>query len=84
MSMVKKSITVTAQQDMWVKNLLAKGDYASDSEYFRELIRRDQAQRSDYQDLKTAIQDGIDSGESELSVQDIWAAAERRHRNRNG
>ena len=43
MAMIKKSITVTDQQNEWIQVQMAKGQYASDSEIFRELIRERQA-----------------------------------------
>ena len=39
MGMVKKSITITEQQEKWIQSLLAKGQYASDSEIMREALR---------------------------------------------
>ncbi len=42
MSMVKKSISVTNQQDQWIKAQIAKGHYGNDSEVIRELIRERQ------------------------------------------
>ena len=42
MSLVKKTITVTEQQEQWVKSQIAMGDYASDSEVIRDLIRKEQ------------------------------------------
>jgi antitoxin ParD1/3/4 len=39
MVMIKKSITVTSQQDEWLQSQIAKGVYANDSELFRDLIR---------------------------------------------
>ena len=37
MAMVKKSITVTDQQEQWMQAQLATGNYASDSELLRDL-----------------------------------------------
>lgn len=42
MSAVRKTITVTPQQDNYIKAQVAAGHYTNDSEYFRDLIRRDQ------------------------------------------
>lgn len=41
MAMVKKSITVTEQQEQWMQAQLATGNYASDSELLRDLIRKE-------------------------------------------
>ena len=42
MSMVKKSITVTEQQDHWIKAQIKMGHYGNESEVVRELIRERQ------------------------------------------
>ena len=42
MALVKKSITTTDRQEQWSRTQGASGDYDSDSEYFRTLIRQDQ------------------------------------------
>jgi antitoxin ParD1/3/4 len=78
----RKTITLSKQQDAWVKSRIASGDYTNDSEYFRDLIRRDQEQKLSA--LKQAIQEGLDSGISDRTVSDAWNEAERRYRARNG
>lgn len=42
MAMVKKSITVTDQQDNWIKAQIETGHYGNESEVVRELIRERQ------------------------------------------
>jgi len=42
MTTVRKTITLTAQQDKWVKQQVDAGGYTNDSEYIRDLIRREQ------------------------------------------
>jgi len=42
MAMVKKSITVTDQQDNWIKTQIERGHYGNESEVLRELIRERQ------------------------------------------
>ncbi len=79
MATARKTITLTEQQNEWVKVQILKGDYTNDSEYFRDLIRRDQKENATNQALKTAIQDGIESGESNRNLNDIWAEAETKY-----
>lgn len=80
---IRKTITLTDKQDGWIKARIASGDYTNDSEYFRDLIRRDQEQNGRFLALKNAIQDGLDSGVGDRTVGEIWAAAEARHKARN-
>lgn len=82
MALVKKSITVTDRQDRWIKSQIASGEYGSDSEYLRDLIRRDQETNAQFRALKHAIQEGLASGETDKTVEEIWAEAERRYRAR--
>jgi len=42
MGTVRKTITLTDQQDNWVKAQINAGHYTNDSECIRDLIRREQ------------------------------------------
>ena len=76
MATVRKTITLTDTQDEWIKSQIANGDYTNDSEYFRDLIRRDQDK---FRVLKAAVEKGMKSGVSNRAVDDIWAEAERHY-----
>ena len=71
MAMVKKSITVTDQQEQWIQAQLATGHYASDSEVLRDLIRREQKRDAEVQAIRAALMEGEASGISPLSADDI-------------
>lgn len=77
MATVRKTITLTDAQDDWVKAQVVSGNYTNDSEYLRDLIRREQEKASA---LKAAIDEGLASGPSNRSLSDIWASAEARYR----
>lgn len=47
MAMVKKSITVTDQQDSWIKAQIKMGHYGNESEVVRELIRERQVREQE-------------------------------------
>ncbi len=83
MPLVKKSITVTDRQEQWIRTLVASGEYGNDSEYFRDLIRRDQEQNAQFRALKRAVQDGLEGGASDRTVAEVWAEAEQRYRARH-
>lgn len=83
MATVRKTITLTEKQDRWIKSRIADGEFTNDSEYIRDLVRRDQEQKHGLEALRKAIQDGIDSGISDLTVGEIWADAEARHKAKN-
>ena len=84
MGTIRKTITLTDQQDQWIKAQIAAGEYTNDSEYIRDLVRRDQEQNAKFKALKQAIQEGLDSGVSDKTVGDIWEEAEKRYRTKNG
>lgn len=81
MATVRKTITLTDAQDDWIKAQVTNGDFTNDSEYFRDLIRRDQEKE---RALKAAIDEGLASGPSTRSLDDIWAEAEARYLASNG
>ena len=80
MKTTRKTITLSEQQDAWVKQRVGSGDYTNDSEYFRDMIRRDQQESSEKVSLKKAIQEGLDGGISKRSLREIWKESERRHK----
>ncbi|KPB75133.1 type II toxin-antitoxin system ParD family antitoxin [Pseudomonas cannabina] len=63
MGTVRKTITVTDQQDAWIKAQLDVGGYTNDSEYIRDLIRREQARSADIEAIRLALIEGESSGE---------------------
>ena len=76
MATIRKTITLTDKQDVWIKLQIANGDYTNDSEYFRDLIRREQDK---FRILKAAVENGLASGVSNRTVDEIWAEAERHY-----
>ena len=80
MATVRKTITLTDRQDRWVKARIAAGGFTNDSEYIRDLIRRDQERSAGYRELEAAIREGIDSGTSDRTVTQIMDEAEARLR----
>ena len=83
MAMLRKTITIPDAMDGWVKAQIESGRYGNDSEYFRDLIRRDQEKRQAEQDLRLLIQEGLDSGISSSTIPDIMKRVEDRLR-KNG
>ena len=63
MSTKRKTITVTDQQNNWIKSQIAAGEFTNDSEYIRDLIRRDQNSQADIDAIRAALIEGEQSGE---------------------
>ncbi len=80
MATVRKTITLTDRQDRWVKAQVDAGGFTNDSEYIRDLIRRDRERSAGYRELEDAIRKGIDSGVSERTVGEIMEEVEARLR----
>ena len=71
MQTVRKSITFTDQQDGWIKLKVQSGDFTNDSEYIRDLVRKDQVENMKLLELKQAIDEGLQSGRGSLKISDI-------------
>lgn len=79
MSMHRKTITLTEQQDDWVKGQVESGHFATDSEYIRDLIRRDQQVMERLATLREALAQGESSGKPKpLDISAIKAAGRKR------
>ncbi len=63
MGTVRKTITLTDQQDNWVKAQIMAGHYTNDSEYIRDLIRREQERSAQIEATRAALIEGETSGE---------------------
>lgn len=55
----------------WVEGRAATGRYSNASDYVRDLIRRDQERADKLTALQQLIQEGEESGASDLSAADI-------------
>ena len=73
MAMVKKSITVTETQNKWIQSQLSSGNYASDSELLRDLIRKEQARLDGIEAIRMALIEGEQSGISNRSIKVIMS-----------
>ena len=82
MAMVKKSITVTDQQDDWIKSQIASGHYGNDSEVMRDLIRRAQTRHNEVEAIRAALIEGEESGMSKRTPEQIRKAVIDRKRDR--
>lgn len=92
MPMVKKSISVTAQQDDWIKAQIRTGRYGNESEIIRELIRERQTREQETPEEIEAIREALiaaedsieQGGYSKRSVDEIWEEAKAQYRAEHG
>lgn len=65
MATVRKTITLTEQQDAWIAGQIDAGLYTNDSEAIRDLIRRAQERTAERETIRQALIDGEASGAPE-------------------
>ena len=63
MGTVRKTITLTDQQDGWIKAQINAGHYTNDSEYIRDLVRREQERSAEIESIRAALIEGEASGD---------------------
>lgn len=70
--MATMNISLPDPMRQWVETQIDKGQYASSSDYVRDLIRKDQAQRDKTAALQAAITQGLESGDpKDFNVEDF-------------
>ena len=69
--MATMNISVPDPMKDWVQSQVEKGAYANTSDYVRDLIRQDQENRNKIQALQEAITEGLKSGISDKSFDEI-------------
>jgi antitoxin ParD1/3/4 len=65
MALVRKTITLTAQQNSWIKAQIESCQYTNESEFIRDLIRKEQERAVQVEDLRKALIEGENSGEQQ-------------------
>lgn len=82
MTTVRKTITVTEQQDQWIASQVQAGRFTNDSELIRDLIRREQERHLELLAVRQALVEGEQSGVPQAF--DFDAFTERKRRQRTG
>ena len=65
MASVRKTITLTQQQNAWIAGQIEAGRYTNDSEAIRDLVRREQERGFEVEAIRQALIEGEQSGEPE-------------------
>ena len=71
MAMVKKTYSITETLDQYVGQRIKSGEYATDSEYVRELIRRDQQENKEISYIRSKLIKAENSGFTDQSKKAI-------------
>jgi antitoxin ParD1/3/4 len=78
--MASMNVSLPDPMREWVQQRIDTGQYASVSDYVRDLIRRDQAQADEEKVLIAALIEGEQSGISKRRIPDILAALKQQGR----
>lgn len=81
--MAKLTISMPDAMSEYVATRVEDGQYGNVSEYFRDLIRREQERKNAAEELRVMLKAAEESGISDHTAEDIWKDAERRHLARN-
>jgi len=69
--MAKQSVNFTSPNNEWLNAKVASEEYPSKTDIVNDLIRREREREDKFQTLKAAIEEGLASGISEKTVEDI-------------
>ena len=76
--MATMNVSLPKPMKDWVNAQTESGKYSNASDYVRDLIRRDQERREKIDQLQVLITEGVESGDSELTVDEILQIAKRK------
>lgn len=71
-------ISLPPTLEEWVEKQVEKGAYADSASYIRELITQDRAHKVKLHALQAAITEGLQSGISNKSLEDVRQEARKR------
>tara|TARA_R110000823_G_scaffold274698_1_gene393528 strand:- start:51 stop:299 length:249 start_codon:yes stop_codon:yes gene_type:complete len=78
MAMAQMNISLPEGLKSWIEARVAEGRYSSSSDYVRDLVRREQEAEEKRRDLRAAIEEGLASGISDRTIEDIIADRRKR------
>ena len=73
MTMVKKSITVTDQQEAWIQSQMVAGNYGTDSELIREALREKQLRMDEVDYIRAKLIKAEEGGFTKRTANEILA-----------
>lgn len=80
--MAQMNISIPEKLKSYVESRVTGGDYASSSDYLRDLVRQDQRHHEQLERLRADIQAGYDSGISERDPFEHFEELKERIRSR--
>jgi antitoxin ParD1/3/4 len=71
--MATMNVSLPDKMKDWVERQAETGRFSNASDYVRDLIRRDQEREAQIRELQALIDEGLESGLSDLTPEDIRA-----------
>lgn len=75
--MIRKTISMPDAMGKYIEKRVKVGQYGNDSEYIRDLVRKDQAERDAVAAIQRAIDEGMDGEAAETTPAAILAASRK-------
>lgn len=76
--MATMNVSLPNQMRNWVEECVRSGHYANASDYVRDLIRRDKERGGAIEQIQRMITEGMASGVSDKTVDDVWQRVKAR------
>jgi len=75
--MATMNVSLPNEMKDWVEAQVKTGRYGNSSDYVRDLVRKDQERAEAYEELNRLLDEGIASGFSEMSLDEVFDEARR-------
>ena len=76
--MATMNVSLPDAMKQWVEDQVQTGRYGNASDYVRDLVRRDQERAYARDEFERLVEEGIASGVSDLTLDEIFAEARRK------
>ena len=76
--MATMNVSLPAQMKEWVEAQSETGKYSNSSDYVRDLIRRDQERQQKIVHMQRLVDEGLQSGISDLTMEEIAELGRKR------
>ena len=76
--MATMNVSLPDKMKQWVEDQVQTGRYGNASDYVRYLVRRDQERAYARDEFERLVEEGIASGVSDLTLDEIFAEARRK------
>ena len=76
--MATMNVSLPDKMKQWVEDQVQTGRYGNASDYVRDLVRRDQERAEARDEFERLVEEGIASGVSDLTLDEIFAEARRK------